>query len=113
MNDTTPAKVDGPESYEAQFAAWQARKGITNAKGEDLTAEDIMRAEDAKSHGKDYCWRCGDEFLMREMVVDIDPYIQDEDCPQRDDGYIPKKHRIRVCEKCHEEAEAEYADEAP
>lgn len=94
------------DTYEQQLAAWKARHGLTNAKGEDVTAEDIMAAEDAKATGKAYCWRCTNEFPIREMIVDTNPYIQDEDAPYREDGYVPKKYRVRVCKPCHAKEEA-------
>lgn len=93
------------DKYEQELADWKARHGLTNAKGEDITAEDIMAAEDAKSTKKDYCWRCAEEFPIKEMIVDTDPYIQDEDAPQRDDDYIPAKYRVRVCKPCHKKEE--------
>jgi hypothetical protein len=93
------------DAYEQKLAEWKAKHGITHADGSDITVEDMMQAEDAKDPGKAYCWRCTEQFPIREMLIDTDPYIQDEDRPQRDDGYIPKAYRVRTCKPCHEKAE--------
>jgi len=37
-----------------------------------------------------YCWKCGDEFPMTELIEDDDPYIKDETDP-RDKNYQCKK----------------------
>lgn len=106
------------DKYDAELAAWMAKhaaQGEVKAASVELStyegARAFMIAQDAKSKGKSYCWRCGEEFPICEMIVDMDPYIQDEDRPERSDCYIPQKFRVRTCKPCHDDEEKENAVE--
>lgn len=94
-----------PDAYEAKPSAWKAKNGIPLEAQELPDDEQLMIAEDAIYPGKDYCWRCGDKFFIRDMRVDTDPYIQDDDRPDRTDNYIPKKYRVRCCKPCFKKEE--------
>lgn len=98
------------DSYEEKLAAWKQRHGVSEAiaSNEDIpTGEMRMIAEDAKATGKDYCWMCGDEFPIREMVIDTSPYNQMEDAAIDEDGYIARENRNRVCKACVKREEDE------
>lgn len=98
------------ESYEEKLAAWKRAQGVPDAiaSNEDIPAGELrMIAEDAKSTGKDYCWMCGDEFPIREMVIDTSPYNQMEDDAIEEDGYIRREARNRVCKPCVKREEDE------
>lgn len=40
---------------------------------------------------KSYCWKCGDEFPMSELIEDDDPYIKDETDPH------DKNYQCKAC----------------
>lgn len=90
------------DDYEAKLAAWKARLGVPDERaGEEIPAGELrMIAEDAKDAGKCYCWMCGDEFPIKDMVIETSPYSQIEDGVIEDDGYVPAEHRNRKCKAC-------------
>jgi hypothetical protein len=102
--------MSAADKYEQELAAWKARHGLANEHGIDLTTEDIMRAEDAKNPGNDYCWVCGGEFPIRAMFVDTNPYIYDGNTIN-ENGYIAPDERHRTCKRCHDEQEEELGDQ--
>lgn len=90
------------ESYDAYLAAWKAKHGVTDqeAAGPELR----MLAQDAKDTSKDYCLGCGEQFRVCDMTLitrSIDPYVQYDDERPREDDYIAKKHRVRMCKPCY------------
>ena len=97
-------------TYEEKLAAWKTRMGVPLDAQSLPDSEQVMIAEDAKDTGRAYCVECGDEFPIKEMRVETDPYIQDDDGPHREDGYIPAKYRMRKCLPCWKENNEQQAD---
>lgn len=97
-------------TYEEKLAAWKLRMGVPLDAQSLPDSEQVMIAEDAKDDGRAYCVECGEEFPIKEMRVETDPYIQYEDEPYRadgpylKDGYIPAKYRLRKCLPCWKES---------
>lgn len=97
-NPLPPPTIDG---YDAYLAAWKAKHGVTDreADGPELR----MLAQDAKDTSKDYCLGCGEQFRVCDMTLitrSIDPYVQYDDEHPREDDYIAKQHRVRMCKPC-------------
>lgn len=91
------------DDYEQRLKEWKVKHGIPEAiaSDEDIPAGEIrMLAEHAKATGKSYCWMCGDEFPVREMLIETSPYNQMEDGAIEEDGYIAKANRNYRCEPC-------------
>ena len=90
------------DPYEQKLADWKKRHGVPDSFATDDTPAGELRmiAEDAKSTGKDYCWMCGDEFPIKDMVIETSPYNQMEDEAIEEDGYVAAKNRNRKCKAC-------------
>jgi len=95
--------MNAADQYEAQLADWKAKHGIAAEDQERPDTEQVMIAEDAQAPGKDYCMGCAEKFPIREMKLVTDPHMQFDDRPERADGYIPKKYRVRMCAPCFKE----------
>lgn len=98
------------DDYEKKLAEWKRKQGIPEAIASDAdvpAGELRMIAEDAKSSGSCYCWLCGDEFPIRDMVIETSPYCQVEDGVIEADGYVPAQHRNRKCKACAKREEDE------
>jgi hypothetical protein len=88
------------DPYEDRLAAWKAKHGIPAEAQALPDIEQVMIAEDANVPGRDYCMGCADKFPIRDMRLVTDPYCQFDDWEQTEDGYIPKKYRVRMCKPC-------------
>lgn len=103
------------DDYEQQLAAWKLKHGVPEAKATEPIPSGELRmiAEDAKSTGTSYCWMCGDEFPIKDMVIETSPYSQMDDGNIEEDGYVPEESRVRKCKECvkREEDEERGADE--
>ncbi len=100
------------DDYEKKLVAWKRAHGIPEAiaSNADVPAGELrMIVEDAKSTGSSYCWMCGDEFPIKDMVIETSPYNQMEDGAIEEDGYVAAEHRTRKCKAC---VKSEEDDEA-
>lgn len=97
-------------TYAEKLAAWKIRHGFPSERAaEDFSpGERRMIAEDAQATGTSYCWKCGGEYPIRELVLETSPYHQMTD-DIADDGYIPPHDRVRKCKPC---AQAEANEDA-
>jgi hypothetical protein len=91
----------GSSSYEDRLAAWKKKNGLITEEGEEIPAgEARMNEEDAQAKGNAYCWECGNEFPIAEMVIETNPYNQLDDDVIEEDGYIAAENRNRRCKLC-------------
>lgn len=91
------------DDYEKRLTEWKMKQGIPEAiaSNEDIPAGELrMIAEHANATGKSYCWKCADEFPIREMLIETSPYNQMEDAAIEEDGYIAKQNRNYFCKAC-------------
>lgn len=95
------------DDYEQRLSAWMRAHGVPEPRAsapESIPAGELrMIAEDKQSTGTCYCWLCGDEFPIKDMVIEIDPHVQidddDEEGPD-ETGYVKEENRIRKCVAC-------------
>lgn len=91
------------DPYDQKLTEWKKKQGTPDAiaSDQDIPAGELrMLAQHAKATGSDYCWKCGDEFPIREMFIDTSPYNQMEDEAIEEDGYIAKQNRNYFCKAC-------------
>lgn len=96
------------DDYDRYLAEWKKKHGVPESRAHESIPSGELRmiAEDAKNPGRCYCWLCGDEFPIKEMLIETSPYNQIEDGAIEDDGYVAEENRNRKCKACAK-AEAE------
>lgn len=78
-----------PENAVPLMAEPKQRYGLTEAEIAEFT---VALPDPKPRESKGYCWECGEEFPMSELIEDDNPYIKDETDPN------DRNYHCKACE---------------